>query len=87
MESDFEFEYQMSLRLVHKLLSKVDEIKLRDKKNKYIATKDAVESKIDLEECKLFYLSILSAETKQSLIRPLLFLVVKQTLSLFKAKV
>jgi len=24
MESDFEFEYQMSLRLVHKLLSKVD---------------------------------------------------------------
>lgn len=23
MESDFEFEYQMSLRLVHKLLSKV----------------------------------------------------------------
>lgn len=27
MESDFEFEYQMSLRLVHKLLSKVDEIK------------------------------------------------------------
>lgn len=26
MESDFEFEYQMSLRLVHKLLSKVDMI-------------------------------------------------------------
>lgn len=25
MESDFEFEYQMSLRLVHKLLSKVEE--------------------------------------------------------------
>lgn len=24
MESDFEFEYQMSLRLVHKLLSKVE---------------------------------------------------------------
>ena len=27
MESDFEFEYQMSLRLVHKLLSKVKKIK------------------------------------------------------------
>lgn len=27
MESDFEFEYQMSLRLVHKLLSKVEETK------------------------------------------------------------
>lgn len=27
MESDFEFEYQMSLRLVHKLLSKVDKMK------------------------------------------------------------
>lgn len=27
MESDFEFEYQMSLRLVHKLLSKVDKRK------------------------------------------------------------
>lgn len=26
MESDFEFEYQMSLRLVHKLLSKVNHI-------------------------------------------------------------
>lgn len=30
MESDFEFEYQMSLRLVHKLLSKVDEMKRID---------------------------------------------------------
>lgn len=30
MESDFEFEYQMSLRLVHKLLSKVDERKCTD---------------------------------------------------------
>lgn len=28
MESDFEFEYQMSLRLVHKLLSKVDNCNL-----------------------------------------------------------
>lgn len=27
MESDFEFEYQMSLRLVHKLLSKVKKMK------------------------------------------------------------
>lgn len=27
MESDFEFEYQMSLRLVHKLLSKVKVMK------------------------------------------------------------
>lgn len=27
MESDFEFEYQMSLRLVHKLLSKVKMMK------------------------------------------------------------
>lgn len=27
MESDFEFEYQMSLRLVHKLLSKVAKMK------------------------------------------------------------
>lgn len=26
MESDFEFEYQMSLRLVHKLLSKVNKV-------------------------------------------------------------
>ena len=30
MESDFEFEYQMSLRLVHKLLSKVDMMTLTD---------------------------------------------------------
>lgn len=28
MESDFEFEYQMSLRLVHKLLSKVEQADL-----------------------------------------------------------
>lgn len=34
MESDFEFEYQMSLRLVHKLLSKVDEIKIADYRGK-----------------------------------------------------
>lgn len=34
MESDFEFEYQMSLRLVHKLLSKVAKIKLTDLKGK-----------------------------------------------------
>lgn len=37
MESDFEFEYQMSLRLVHKLLSKVDEIK-----EKLLITEDNV---------------------------------------------
>lgn len=54
MESDFEFEYQMSLRLVHKLLSKVDKIKLRDRKTKTIPTKDMVESKIELEECKMY---------------------------------
>lgn len=30
MESDFEFEYQMSLRLVHKLLSKVKKMKCLD---------------------------------------------------------
>lgn len=34
MESDFEFEYQMSLRLVHKLLSKVDEMKCADYRGK-----------------------------------------------------
>ena len=36
MESDFEFEYQMSLRLVHKLLSKVDNMKLTDLRAKVI---------------------------------------------------
>lgn len=34
MESDFEFEYQMSLRLVHKLLSKVDKMKHTDLRGK-----------------------------------------------------
>lgn len=36
MESDFEFEYQMSLRLVHKLLSKVDKMKFTNLKGELI---------------------------------------------------
>lgn len=36
MESDFEFEYQMSLRLVHKLLSKVDKMKFTDLRGELI---------------------------------------------------
>lgn len=36
MESDFEFEYQMSLRLVHKLLSKVAKITFTDLTGKSI---------------------------------------------------